>query len=146
MSQLTIQQKHVFLGLSVPHMILIDGKSIGVMKGRSVVLDIPSGQYDITIQSMFPFISGTQNIQIPFRGHTTLAFSERDGWMEPIFTLDIFLSILKLFVSFPSPWNWIYEIITNGYFILWLVWVWCIRKRYFRIHVAQTTGTDYSIY
>lgn len=146
MSQLTIQQSRRWLNLPVAHQILIDGHSIGIMKGSSVTIEIPSGQYDVTIQSMIPYFSGTQSVQIPLRGETILTFTERDGWMDPIFTVDILLCILKLFINFPSPWNWIYEVVTNGFFVLWLVWMWCIRKKYFRIRLSHSESAPTIVY
>ena len=36
-----------------------------------------------------------------------------------------------------APWTRIYEIFTNGYFILWLLYEWKIRKKYYALKVLN---------
>lgn len=142
MSLLTINHSRSFLNAYIAHQILIDGHSVGIMKGEKVSFQIPSGQYDITIQSMIPFFSATQTVQIPLRGETILTFSEPDKWMDSILAIDILFFVLTFFITIPSPWYGAYKVISDGFFVLWIVWMWCIRKKYFRIRISHKSQSS----
>ena len=135
MALLHIVQRRSKFSLNIPHKLLIDGHFVGVMKGGKVSVEIPMGEYDITIQSMIPFISGTRRVSVLPRSETTLEFSDREKWWDVLFVVDIVLWILKRFLHLASPWTWIYEVFTNGYFILWLLYEWRIRKQYFKFQI-----------
>ena len=132
MATLTIVQKRGKFSMAIPHNILVDGHLLGIMKERQVAIELPAGSYEITIQSMFPFISAKQRVDIVPRQSLTLSFSDREQWWDALFVVDIVLWIVKRFLHLASPWTWIYEIFTNGYFVIWLIYEWRIRNNYFR--------------
>jgi hypothetical protein len=37
----------------------------------------------------------------------------------------------------PEPWGTIYEMVSNGFFAVWLLRIWIIRKSYFNIEEKQ---------
>lgn len=137
MARLIIKQQRGKLSMSIPHKILVDGMFIGIMKGRQVIVELPYGQYDITIQSMIPYFSSTAHVQVSLHQDTVLSFSDREQWWDALFVVDIILWIVKRFMHLSAPWTWIYEIFTNGYFVLWLVYEWCIRKQYFKMEIEH---------
>ena len=121
--------------MNVPHKLLIDGRFVGIMKDRRVSIEMPMGEYEITIQSMIPFISASQRVAMPLRGETTLEFADREKWWDVLFVVDVVLWIVKRFLHLAAPWTWIYEVFTNGYFLLWLLYEWKIRNHYFKFQV-----------
>ena len=135
MARLTIEQKRGKFAMNVPHKLLIDGRFVGIMKDKRVSIEMPMGEYDITIQSMIPFISASQRVTMSLRGETTLEFSDREKWWDMLFVLDVVLWIVKRFLHLAAPWTWIYEVFTNGYFLLWLLYEWRIRNHYFKFQV-----------
>ena len=84
------------------------------------------------IQSMIPFIYAEKEIGVK-RGANTVTFSDREKFWDILFTIDLVLVIVKLFITLPDNLDLIYKIVTNGYFAIWLIYEWVIRKRYFRI-------------
>ena len=135
MARLHIVQKHGKFAMNVPHKLLIDGQFVGIMKDKQVSIEMPMGEYAITIQSMIPFISATQHVTMSPRSETTLEFSDREKWWDVLFVVDVVLWIVKRFLHLAAPWTWIYEIFTNGYFVLWLLYEWRIRNHYFKFQV-----------
>lgn len=121
--------------MRIPHKILINGQLIGIMKDPRVAVEMPAGEYDITGQSMIPYFSGTQHVEVQARQETTLSFGDREQIWDALFVVDIVLWVVKRFLHLASPWTWIYEIFTNGYFVLWLIYEWRIRNRYFRFEI-----------
>lgn len=121
--------------MRIPHKILIDGHLIGIMKDKQVSIEMPSGEYDITVQSMVPFISATQHVAMPIGQERTLAFCDREQLWDTLFVVDVLLWTVKRFLHLASPWTWLYEIFTNGYFLLWLIYEWRIRNRYFKFEL-----------
>ncbi|MBQ0016016.1 MAG: hypothetical protein KBT04_03440 [Bacteroidales bacterium] len=81
---------------------------------------------------MLPWFYATRSVIIPMEGDTTVTFADREGWWDWLFGADIIISIVAIFISIPTPWNWIYQIVSNGYFIAWIIYEWSIRKRYFQ--------------
>ncbi len=135
MARLTIVQKRGKFSLTIPHKVLVNGQLLGVMKDKQVVIELPEGRYEVTIQSLFPYISASEHVQVRDGSETTLTFCDREQWWDALFVVDIVLWIVKRFLHLAAPWTWIYEIFTNGYFLLWLVYEWRIRKEYFKFAI-----------
>lgn len=121
------------MGLTLPHKIYFNGQLLGIMQRKEIQLKgIPEGKYSLKIQSMIPFIYAEKEIGIK-RGANTVTFSDREKFWDILFTIDLVLVIVKLFITLPDNIDLIYKIVTNGYFVIWLIYEWVIRKRYFRI-------------
>lgn len=119
----------------VPHKILIGGRLAGIMQTPRVVVELPPGTYTFTIQSMFPYFSSTVVVDLCEESETCLEFSDREMVWDILFVIDVILWLIKGLLHLTAPWTWIYEIFTNGYFVLWLIYEWRIRKNYFRVKV-----------
>lgn len=122
----------------MPHHIYVNGQLIGVMNTQSVRIEMPAGVYSITIQSVVPFLSSTQQVALRSGIDTHLDFYSRERVWDILFSIDLLLCIIKLFLTFPTPWNWIYEVATNGFFIVWLIYEWSIRKHYYKTSVSDS--------
>ena len=121
------------MGMTLPHKIYFNGQLLGIMQRKEIqIKDIPEGKYRLKIQSMIPFLYAEQEIHIK-RGENTVTFSDREKFWDILFTIDLILVIVKLFLKLPDNINLIYNIVTNGYFAIWIIYEWIIRKRYFKI-------------
>ena len=119
--------------MTLPHKIFFNGQLLGIMQRKEIqIKDIPEGQYRLKIQSMIPFLYAEEDIKIK-RGTNTVTFSDREKFWDILFTIDLLLVIVKWFITLPDNINLIYNIVTNGYFAVWLIYEWIIRKRHFRI-------------
>ncbi len=116
----------------LPHYVLINGQLLGVMK-RKVKISVPSGHYHLTIRSMYWFIESTVEFDAQPGSTILFTFGDRERLWNWLFNLDLVLWVLKRFVHVPEPWGTVYEIVSNGFFAVWLLRVWIIRKRYFAI-------------
>lgn len=56
------------------------------------------------------------------RGKVRLEFSDREQVWDALFVVDVVLWVVKRFLHLASPWTWLYEVFTNGYFVLWLIY------------------------
>lgn len=102
--------------------------------GESTIkLIIPEGGYKVEIQSMFRYFSSTIMVHVMESCDNHVDFEDREKIWDRLFILDIVLWCIKGIFQLGYPWSTIYEIFTNGYFIVWLVYEWMIRKRYFRV-------------
>lgn len=137
MARLNIVQKSGKFSLPLPHRVLVNGRLIGILKEKSVAIEMPAGNYRLTIQSMFPFLYTSEIVDVVNGRETTLEFSDRERWWDILFVLDIVLWTLKRFLHLASPWTWIYEIFTNGYFVIWLIYEWRIREHYFNFNIYR---------
>ena len=130
---LTLIDQTSKMGMTLPHKIYFNDRLLGVMQRKEIqVNDIPEGSYRLKIQSMFPFIYAEKEIHIQ-RGENQVTFSDREKFWDILFTIDLLLVVVKWFVHLPDNINFIYNIVTNGYFAVWLVYEWVIRKRYFKM-------------
>lgn len=82
---------------------------------------------------MYKFIEGSEEVYVPINETKLLTFSDRDKIWNWLFNLDIVLWLIKRFAHVPEPWGTIYEIVSNGFFAIWLLRIWIIRKHYFAI-------------
>ena len=120
----------------LPRKIWVSGQFIGVMQQPEVSIQMPPGIYQITIQSMIPYFSASETIQLLPDETKSLEFRDRERGWDILFGIDIVLWIVKRFLHLAAPWTWIYEIFTNGYFVLWLLYEWRIREKYYAIKVT----------
>ena len=68
---------------------------------------------------------------------TFLEFGDREKIWDIIFWADMVLWLVKRLINLPEPWELISEILSNGFFAVWLMRVWIIRKKYFKVEVYQ---------
>ncbi len=135
-SQIIISPRGKLMSM-IPHYLLIDGQLLGIIKGGEVRVNVPSGIYHITIRSMYKFIESTIEVYVPTSETKRLTFGVRDRYWNWLFNIDFVLWIIKRLIHVPEPWGTIYEVLSNGFFAVWLLRIWIIRKRYFKITEAK---------
>ena len=137
MAHLKIIAKHSKFSINIPHKILINNVFIGIMNTKEINIEIPPNSYDIKVQSMVPLISAHRQIVVQEGVDNILTFEDREKWWDILFVIDIVLWCADFFFTLPAPWDLAYDIFTNGYFVLWLIYEWIIRKKYFQMKFEQ---------
>ena len=110
------------------HYLLINGQMLGLMRGND----------GVTIRSAYKFIESTAQVHIAEGETLTLTFGDRECWWNWLFNLDLVLWLIKWFFDFGNYWDTVYEVASNGFFVLWLLRIWIIRKHYFQIKCSLT--------
>lgn len=124
--------------LNLPHYLLINDQLLGMMKGQDVRINLPEGQYRVTIRSAYKFIESSMMVSVVGDKVSHLFFGDRERLWNILFNIDLVLWIFKRFVHFSSNWAFIYEIVSNGFFAIWLLRIWLIRKNYFKLQVTTS--------
>jgi hypothetical protein len=120
--------------IPLPHYLLINGQMLGLMRGNdNVRVALPEGDYAVTVRSAYKFIESTAQVHISEGETLTLTFGDRERWWNWLFNLDLMLWLFKWFFDFGNYWDIVYEVASNGFFFLWLLRIWIIRKHYFRM-------------
>ncbi len=115
----------------IPHKLILNEQLVGIIQTPTVQVELPQGRYRVTIQSMVPFLSASTWIEISTEFRNVLTVRDRERWWDLLFAVDLLLWVAELFFQLPEPWDLIYKIFTNGYFVVWLIYEWSIRKKYF---------------
>lgn len=126
---------------SLPHRILINDRLLGITKQSEVILQMPPGTFKLTIQSMFPFIYASTMVYLQEGLVHHVVYKDREKWWDILFIIDILLWLANFFFVLPNPYNIIYQVFTNGYLVVWLVYEWLIRKRYYKIEQYNKPDT-----
>lgn len=122
---------------TMPHYLLVNGRMLGLMRERSVTLEAPPATFQVRIQSLFKWFHASRVVTTHEGVDTHIDFSDREKGWDILFAIDLVLWIVKRFLHLAAPWTWIYEVVTNGYFVAWLVYEWRIRERYFKLDVYE---------
>lgn len=135
---LTLHRKQLFK-LSIPYWVFINEQPVGIMQSKEVNIQIPPGQYDLSIRIILTLwkwrfqIKGEKKVFLKEGQHLDLMITDRERWWNILFDLDLVFWIAKLFFELSYPWNTIYEVVSNGFFVLWAIRIWYIRNNYFKI-------------
>ena len=127
------------LKLSIPYWVFINEQPIGIMQGKEVSIELPSAQFDLSIKILFRLfkwqfsIGGKRKVCLSEGEHLHLMIIDKERWWNILFDIDLVLWLAKIFFELPHPWNIVYEVVSNGFFALWLARIWFIRDRYFQI-------------
>ena len=135
-SQLIISPKGKILTM-IPHYLLINDQLLGVFKGSETHVNLPAGRYKVTIRSMYKFIESSAEVYVPIGESKRLTFTYKDKIWNWLFNIDLVLWFLKRILHVPEPWGTISEMVSNGFFAVWLLRIWLIRKSYFNIEEKQ---------
>lgn len=138
MSILTLHRNQAFK-LSIPYWVFINEQPVVVMQQKEMSIQMPDGEYNLGIRVIFGlpkwqlYIGGSKKITLTDNQQLHLKITDKERWWNILFDIDLVFCIVKFFISFSNPWNIIYEIISNGFFILWIIRILLIRKNYFKI-------------
>ena len=135
---LTLHRRQMFK-LSIPYWVFINEHPIGIMQGKEVSIELPPTQFELSIKILFRLfkwqfsIEGKRKVCLSEGEHLHLRITDKERWWNILFDIDLILWLAKMFFELPYPWNIIYEVVSNGFFVLWLARIWFIRDRYFQI-------------
>ena len=138
MALLTLHRKQLFK-LSIPYWVFINEQPVGIMQSKEVSIELPPAQFELSIKILFQLfkwqfsIGGKKKISLTEGEHLHLMIADKERWWNILFDIDLVLWLAKLFFELPHPWNIVYEVVSNGFFALWLARIWFIRDRYFQI-------------
>ncbi|MDO4511002.1 MAG: hypothetical protein Q4B68_04180 [Bacteroidales bacterium] len=122
---------------------LIGGRPVGFVRGKEVRIEVPKGVYGLGVRFSVPLgkwqpgVQGEKKVVVDEGEAITLEFSSRERLWNLLFDIDLVLCVLSFFFTLPSPWNVVYEVVSNGFFVLWGVRVWIIRNRFFEIREVE---------
>lgn len=144
MAELVITRKQKDF-LRLPYQIIINGRLVGTMRTPQARLRLAAGYYMVTIRtgSYVPVgkkgktidltLSTTEAVRISDTGYNCLDFKDKERWWDIVFGIDLALWLATLFFAIPHPWNIVYHIVSDGFFIAWLIRLFVVRKRYFAL-------------
>lgn len=126
--------------IALPHYLLVGGQLLGIVKDQPVRLVLPpeGGMMSITVRSLYKFIEGSAQVTAGPGELLTVSWTDHERWWNVLFTIDLVLWLVKFFFDLGQPWDLVYDLASNGFFVLWLVRLWIIRKHYFVLTTCHT--------
>ena len=147
---LTVRHLRHWYEPKLPHAVFIDGLYAGMLRDDKIQLDVPQGNYELRVQfggrmpigksgkSIDLSLSSTDRIEINRTGNVICDFHDRERLWNILFDIDLILWVVSWFVAMPS----LYKIISDAFFIIWLLRLLVIRKRYYKLKVYTTSDSQ----
>ena len=141
MSEVIIRHKQGLIKLPLPYFIYINGQFVGFMRGDETKGVLPAGSYHVEIKlplRLFKWdvsLSSSARLTIKEFETKTIVFQDREQWWDRLFTIDLVLYLTSFFITIPSPWNIVYHVLSDGFFLIWLIRLWRIRRNFFKIDI-----------
>ena len=145
---LTIRHIRHWYEPRLPHTVFLDGLFAGVVgKDDRLRLNAPRGNYELKVQfggrvpigksgkSIDVSLSSTKQIEVPASGDVECLFHDRERLWNLLFDIDLIAWVVSWFVEMPP----IYKIISDVFFLLWLVRLVLIRKKYYKIEIKPVS-------
>ena len=110
---------------------------MGLMQGKEVKIELPKGVYSLGVRFCVPLGKWQPGVQAEHKvvvgegEHVVVEFTSRERLWNLLFDIDLMLWVLNIFITLPSPWGTVYDVVSNGFFLLWAIHVWTIRTRFF---------------
>ena len=142
---LIIRHKRRWFEPKLPHLVFIDGHYAGMLKNDRLQLMMPQGSFSLRVQCGGPVpigksgksidlsLSATEQVNLPRNGVVVCEFHDRERLWNILFDIDIVLWIVSWFVQMPP----LYKILSNAFFVIWMVRMVIIRKRYYKISLSD---------
>ena len=141
MPTLTIRHKRHWYEPKLPHAVFLNGYYAGTLKDGLLRGEVPPGNYALRVQfgGIFPIgkkgkridlsVSSTEQVEVPMAGDVVCEFHDRERLWNILFDIDLILWMVSWFVQMPP----LYKILSNAFFVIWLVRLVLIRKKYYKI-------------
>jgi len=137
-----IHKDRVFLPM--PYFVELNGRTIGMMKGKEArINNLRPGDYQLGIKIggvLFGkelMVGGWTNVNVGEEGEMTVEFCNHERLWNILFDIDMVLWIAEFFITLPHPWHIVYKVVSDGFFIIWMVRIFLIRKRYFKLTINK---------
>ena len=144
MNMLTVRHIRHWYEPKLPHAVFINGYYAGMLKDGDLRIEILAGSYSLKVQfgGLIPLgksgktldlsVSSTAQVEMPQEGNVICEFHDRERLWNILFDIDLILWIVSWFVTLPP----LYKILSDAFFVIWLVRLVVIRKRYYRINIS----------
>ena len=141
---LTVRHIRHWYEPKLPHAVFINGYYAGMVKDGDLRIEIPAGSYSLKVQfgGLIPLgksgktldlsVSSTAQVKVPQEGDVLCEFHDRERLWNILFDIDLILWVVSWFVTLPP----LYKILSDAFFVIWLVRLVVIRKRYYRINIS----------
>lgn len=139
MAKLTLHKKPLFKKFMLPLWVIVNGQPIGLMKGEHVSIDMPKGEYNIAVKLIFKLwkwqlaLGGDRIVSVSEEFTTSIEITDRERLWNILFNIDLAVWFASLFFTLPSPWNIVYHVMSDGFFVLWIARLVIIRNKYYRL-------------
>ena len=142
---LTIRHIRHWYEPRLPHAVFLDGFYAGTIRDSKLHINAPQGSYNLRIQvgGLVPIgkrgrkidisLSSTKQVEVPRVGDVICEFHDRERLWNILFDIDLIAWMVSWFVTMPH----IYKILSNAFFVVWLIRLVLIRKKYYKIVVKQ---------
>ena len=160
MATLLIKESSERSLMRLPHLIELNGQTIGVLGAvgkdaykemlrpnlppRIARIALPAGHYTLCIRSLFRWFYATAELQVEEGRQTIVTFADKEKYWDWVFWIDMAAWLLKLILHLGRPWSIIYEIVSDGLLLVWLIHEIAIRKTYFKIQVEKNEASGFS--
>ena len=128
---------------AVPYWICINGCPLGLMRTPEVNMKMPAGTFTVEMKIMFKVwkwtggLGGRKTVTMGENDHLHIHITDRERWWNWLFNLDLVLWLVRFCFTLPDPWGLVYHIVSDGFFVVWLLRLWIIRKRYFKLEIKE---------
>lgn len=135
MPTLTIQRRQR-TKFALPYWVFVNEQPVGIMRTPEVHIAMPSGSFNVAVRLMFSFgkrlwgIGGERVVTLG-ENDVRLRISDHERWWNLLFDIDLVVWLASFFFTLPHPWNIVYEVLSNGFFAVWILRIWFKRKTYF---------------
>lgn len=139
MAKIIIHRKPIVKKLFLPLWVFINGQPLGVMRGESVTIELPEGTYNIAVKLLYQVwklrfgIEGSSIVTASESLPLNLRVTDRERLWNILFDLDLVVWLASFFFTLPSPWNLVYHVLSDGFFLIWIIRLIVVRKRYYKL-------------
>lgn len=158
MSLLVITHRQKDFWVRIPYQVIVNGRLVGTMNTPQARLRLPAGYYTITIRSgsYVPIgkkgktldltLSSTAPVQVSEYGYTCLDFKNKERWWNTLFNIDLILWLTSVFLRIPNPWNIVCHVVSEGFFLIWIIRLLIVRRRYYSMESYFTSEPPEAVY
>lgn len=129
--------RNQLLKIGIPLWVYVDENPVAMMTGREVALQMPMGEYDLSVRMVFQLgkrqlrIGGSRRVALAPGKDLQITLSDKERWWNILFDIDLVVWLLGFFFKLTTPWNVVYHVLSDGFFAVWLLRIWMIRERYY---------------
>lgn len=161
MAIIHIRYKGGRFSAKLPRLVLLNGQPIGLMQTGNADVKVPEGNYMLTVQfggrmTLYPrtaktavgrwlqkkhwqpdmSVGSTTPLHVNAGQELTVSYMDRERIWNILFDIDLVLWLAEFFITLPDPWHLVYKILSDGFFLIWMVRMYLIRKTYYRMEIA----------
>lgn len=127
-----------FFKTGIPYWVFVNQRAVGFMKGREAYIQLPEGTWEIGVKMVFQVwkwqfsIGTTETYSLAGNEELNIWVTDREKWWDILFNIDLVVWLASFLFTLPQPWDTVYEVLSEGFFAIWLLRIWIIRNHYFK--------------